>query len=375
MPAASARAFFFIPPVNKPTGGVTVIWRMAHILRQAGREAFLVFRERGGWRPQAGEVPEADFETLDLTPEDVWMVPEGWGNALAPGLRAGARCLAYVQNWAYLFTGLPPGVDWRSLPVGLVAVSRPVAWFMKMSLGLEVPVLRPGIDLEAFSPPPGKPGPLRVGYMPRKNKALAEQIMAVIRSRGRFEAVFEPISGLDQAGVAALLGRSHAFLATGFPEGCPLPPLEAMACGAIPAGFAGLGGWDYMRQMDAPGDMPSGHEGQDQGLLTGPAPGHGPADGETGAAWPLARGAGRAGGPGAYLPDCPLEAVPWGGNGCFVPDNDVMGAALALERVLGLWTEGGQALERVLASCRDTAAAYGMAVQRRAVLDFWKRLG
>jgi glycosyltransferase involved in cell wall biosynthesis len=327
------RTLFFIPPVRKAAGGVAVLCRMAAALREAGHDASLVLRERSGWLPDTEGVPQLDFDQANIARGDVWVVPEGWVNALAPGLRAGARCLVYVQNWAYLFTGLPPGVEWRSLDVSFLAVSRPVAWFIEQSLGQSLgataPILRPGIDLSVFAAPPSKPDTLAVAYMPRKNKALADQVRAVIRARGRFSPEWVEISGLDREGVAAALSRSHAFLATGFPEGCPLPPLEAMASGAIPAGFAGLGGWDYMRQADG----------------------------------------------GGYVPECPMDPVPWEGNGFYVPDNDVMGAALALEKALELWQRGGEELARVRRACAATAGAYGLEPQRRAVLDFWERLG
>jgi hypothetical protein len=347
MQTRQARTFFFIPPLRKTTGGVAVICRMAAFLREAGHEVALALYDPAGWRPGDTGLPEVNFSSLALAPEDLWVVPEGWVNALAPGLSAGARCLAYVQNWAYLFTGLPSGVDWRELRVTLVAVSRPVAWFMEQSLGLSPPILRPGIDLGLFAPNlddrnagpglapdrpaplPVKPDTLSVAYMPRKNKALAEQIRAVIQARGRFEVKWVEIAGLDQAGVAAALRECHAFLATGFPEGCPLPPLEAMASGAIPAGFAGFGGWDYMRQTL----------------------------------------------PGTYAPECPLDQVPWSGNGFYAPDNDVLGAALALEKALEAWRHGGDALRTVLDNCARTAKAYGLGPQREAVLDFWERLG
>jgi hypothetical protein len=343
MQTKPARTFFFIPPLRKTAGGVAVIYRMASFLREAGYEVALVLRDPAGWRPDDLGLPEVDFSSLELTLDDLWVVPEGWVNALAPGLAAGSRCLVYVQNWAYLFTGLPSGVDWRALPVTLLAVSRPVAWFVEQSLGVTAPVLRPGIDLGLFAPSfvrPGivpdslapplvKPETLSVAYMPRKNKALADQVRAVIHARGRFAVKWVEVAGLDQDGVAAALRECHAFLATGFPEGCPLPPLEAMASGAVPVGFAGFGGWDYMRQAA----------------------------------------------PGMYAPDCPLDLVPWGGNGYFAPDGDVLGAALGLEKALQLWREGGGPLRAVLENCASTAEAYGLGPQRKAVLDFWGRLG
>jgi hypothetical protein len=313
--------------MRKATGGVTILYRICAALCRRGLPAWLVPRESGAWKPEVQGLPEVPFAELRLSPGDIWLVPEGWVNALAPGLQAQADCLVYVQNWAYLFSGLPHGVDWRSLPVRFLAVSRPVAWFVEQSLGRPADILRPSIDISAFAQAGPKPEKLTVAYMPRKNKALAEQIRAVFQARGAFEVTWREIAGLDQAGVAKVLAESHIFLATGFPEGCPLPPLEAMAAGAVPVGFAGLGGWDYMRQARQPG----------------------------------------------FLPECPLEDVPWGPNGFYAADGDVMGAVLGLEQACRLWRRGGARLGDILAAGRMTAAGYGLDAMDKAVVELWHR--
>jgi hypothetical protein len=329
------RTFIFIPPLRKATGGAAVLVDIGCILHAAGLPVRIVLREQGTWLPDTADGLERQpWSGLDLEPGDLWLVPEGWVNALAPGLKAGARCVVYSQSWIFLFTGLPPGTDWRSLPVSFLAVSQPVAVFIREALGLRAPILRPGIDPSVFRPGPKSPATLRVAYMPRKNKALAELIRNVWQARnpdlaGRVEWV--PVQGLDRAGVAAALGGAHVFLSTGFPEGCPLPPLEAMACGCLCAGFAGTGGWDYMRQASV------------------------------------------AGVPG-YQPWLPLREVPWGGNGLWAADGDVLGAALALEGAVNLWRAGGPGLEEVLANGAATAAAYGLDAQREAVLETWQGL-
>ena len=334
------RTFIFLPPVHKPTGGVAVLYQIAAILREAGHAAFLVPRDKGGWSPAslAGAVETIAWEDLRLTPEDVWLAPEGWPNALAPGLSAQARCLLYCQNWAYLFSALPPGLHLSALPLGFLAVSEPVAWFMAQSLpglsGTLPDILRPGIDLALFRAPQEKPdGPLRVAFMPRKNKALAQQVRAIFESRNRSlarEVEFAEISGLDAPGVARVLADSHVFLSTGFPEGCPLPPLEAMACGCLPVGFSGFGGWDYMRQAQYGG--------------------------------------------GRFRPWWPLREVPWGGNGLWSADADVLDAALNLETALDWWKTRAGELSLALKAGQETARAYGQDRQRDQVLDLWRRL-
>ncbi|WP_027176761.1 glycosyltransferase family 4 protein [Desulfovibrio aminophilus] len=322
------RTLLFLPPVKRPTGGVAVIRRLAEVLHRSGREAFLVPRDRSGWTPEESEdcAPPLWWEDLRLTPDDLWLVPEGWVNALAPGLEARARCLVYCQNWAYLFSSLPPGTWWPQLPVEFLAVSDPVAWFMETSLGRRPPVLRPGIDLERFRPG-DRSGPLTVAFMPRKNRALAQQIRALFETRnGGSRVRWLEIDGLSAQGVAEALGRAHIFLVTGFPEGCPLPPLEALACGCLCVGFSGFGGWDYMRQAQ---EEPRFH------------------------------------------PWWPLREVDWGGNGFWCADGDVLDAALCLEEAVRLLERGDDRLKAILAAGRATADTYGLDSFRRAVLDTW----
>ncbi|MFW5836395.1 MAG: glycosyltransferase family 1 protein [Desulfovibrionaceae bacterium] len=321
---------FFLPPVKRPAGGVAVLVKLASLLHRAGLPVRLVPRQEGWLPPDAELAPLTPWDELSLTPNDVWVAPEGWANALLPGLKAQARCLVYCQNWAYLFSSLPPGLRLGELPVEYLAVSHPVARFIEESLGARPAVLRPGLDLETFHPPESKPGPpWRVAYMPRKNKALAGQIRAVLEARGRVGDVsWLEIEGRGPAGVADLLRSAHVFLAAGFPEGCPLPPLEAMACGCLVTGFTGFGGLDYMRQ--APG-----------------------------AAW---------------TPPHPLRPVPWDGNGLWSADNDVLDAALNLERALGWWAEAAGELAPALDAAQQTARAYSMQAHQETALDIFRSL-
>ncbi|EPR41698.1 glycosyl transferase group 1 [Desulfovibrio sp. X2] len=329
------RTFVFLPPVRRATGGVAVLRTVAEVLARAGREAFLVPRESGQAYLEDAAAPVVPWDALSLSPGDCWLVPEGWPNALAPGLAAKARCLVYVQNWAYLFSALPQGADWRGLPVSFLAVSDPVRRYILETIGRDCPVLRPGIDLARFAAPAKKPGgPLRVAFMPRKNKALAEQIRdgftARRRGAGLSEVHWLAVENMSQAEVAAALSSAHVFLATGFPEGCPLPPLEAMASGCLCVGFGGFGGHDYMRQA---GDFP-----------------------------------------GAYAPWWELRDVPWGGNGLWCADADVAAAVNGLVQAAAWWETGDARLGPALAAGQATARACSAQAQSEAVLTLWEEM-
>ncbi len=328
------RTFLFLPPLRGVSGGLAVLADTAAMLDAAGFPVTLVLREPASPPLAAGlGLPTVPLAETGLTADDLYLIPEGWPNALAPGLAAGSRCLVYCQNWAYLWNGLPDGVTWDRLAVSFLAVSDPVARFIGEALGSLPPVLRPGIDPARFYPPTSKPDPhpVRVAYMPRKNKGLADMIRQFTTARARrTDLLLEwvAIDRLPPDGVAEALRGCHVFLATGFPEGCPLPPLEAMACGCVVAGFAGFGGFDYMR--------PIGDSG--------------------------------------YAPSVPLREVPWGGNGFYAADNDVFGAAWCLEQAARLWIEGDEGLTRALENGRLTAAAYGPEKRREALVALWKGL-
>jgi glycosyltransferase involved in cell wall biosynthesis len=175
-------------------------------------------------------------------------------------------------------------------------------------------------------------GPVRVAYMPRKNSALATRIRQTLTARleaGGPRVVWEEIHGLPPEGVAKVLSRSHIFLATGFPEGCPLPPLEAMACGCLVVGYTGFGGFDYMRSAD-----------------------------------------GFAG----HTPWWELRNVPWGGNGLYVADADVLGAALALETAANWVVKDDPRYHAAVDQARATSKAYSLDAQFQAVDHIWNTI-
>jgi glycosyltransferase involved in cell wall biosynthesis len=309
------KVWIFYPPLKTMSGGCMVLLQIARQLLAMGRLGGVLCWEAPPREADAADLPWQRAGLADMAREDVFLVPEGWPNALVFGLRARCRTVLYCQNWSYLFHGLEEGVHWRDLPVEFLAVSDPVAWHMEQVLGRRPGIVRPFIDAGIFHAPVAKPGgPVRIAFMPRKNKALAEQVRRIFEERNPSADVhWVPIHGLDRDGVAESLRSCHVFVASGFPEGCPLPPLEAMASGCLCAGFTGFGGWDYMRQVGPDGFAPHG-----------------------------------------YAP----RVVPWGGNGWWAADGDVLGAASGLERALAVLRAGGAEYAQILENARRTAEWY-----------------
>lgn len=324
------KTYFYLPSIEKISGGVAVISQLGKSLISLGYDVGFVTKETLPAEFNLSMVETYQFETVTIQPEDRWIVPEGWPNALLPGIRAKAKCAVYVQNWAYLLGLLTDGVEWHSLPVRMIAVSKPVAKFIKDTLGFTAPVIRPAIDQKIFYPNEGNRKDitkLRIAWMPRKNKNLGKQIKIIFESSLKLKGHPLPrwftIENCSVNKVAEIMRSVDIFLATGFPEGFALPPLEAMACGCLVVGFTGMGGWDYMRQAWADG----------------------------------------------FIPALELDKLAWGSNGFFASDGDVWGAAIALEQAYKMFLSG-QAKE-IIEQGLKTARHFTYEKQKHEISRIW----
>ncbi len=326
----------FLPPLPHLSGGMLVLIQIGNHLASLGHTVHFVVHDGEldfiGYSEvyDRTTIPIVHWSSLELSPEHVWIVPDGWTNALVVGIKAGARCIMYIQNWAFSLRTLPENVFWQNLPVEFMYVSEPVRNFVREITGKDGPIVRPGIDLNLFYTLPKNPlgertknNPIRIAWMPRKNKVFGELVNDALQQRmsrlyPHIPIQFVPIQRVPHHEVANILRTCHIFLVTGFPEGCPLPPLEAMASGCIPVGFTGFGGWDYMRQFNiTDSEMP-------------------------------------------YLakPWFELSERGFGGNGFYVEDAHVLAATLALEQAVVLVHEDSAAYKEICQNLSATAQEY-----------------
>lgn len=294
------------------------IYRHVEALARAGMPAFVLHRRRG--EPMRWFDTTAPVTTLDsgilLRPPDVLVIPEGDWRLIADTAGAGLERVVFAQGWSFIYGGrepLPPGSDWRTWGIrDAIAVSRYVQRFIRRAMGLPSAVVHPGIDLDLFRPVPARRR-LQVACMPRKNPRDLQMIQGILRSRFPRHArvPFVEIDQLSQRQTAAALAASAVFLASGYPEGFGLPPLEALACGCLVVGFTGRGGREYLRHGE----------------------------------------------------NCLLAA-----------DGDVLGAAEQLARALDLLASGDEGAAAALRQRGlETAARFSLDAGGRAVQRFWQR--
>ena len=71
----------------------------------------------------------------------------------------------------------------------------------------------------------------QIAFLTHKNTSDLAQVLKILSLRGRLKGwELVPIEGLDEAGVATVLGQSRLFLSFGHQEGLCLSNLEALAC-------------------------------------------------------------------------------------------------------------------------------------------------
>ena len=121
---------------------------------------------------------------------------------------------------------------------------------MVTRMGWERPahVVRPALDpVFAGARARGGPRTLRVAAIPNRRPQEWRLLRGALRSQrpDLADVPWIEIRGVSRREVARLVAGSEVFLATGLLEGLGLPPLEAMAAGALVVGFHGGGGQEY----------------------------------------------------------------------------------------------------------------------------------
>ncbi len=249
------------PDNNKPSGGVKILYRHVDVLNRNGIEAAVLHQARGfrcDWFRNETRIEY--LENVRLGAEDFLVIPEIYGPNIAamgsmPAIGRQARKVIFNQNCRYTFLGqtlesvLAPHFElpYQSRPefAGAIVVSEDSRDYLEFAFpGLDVWRIHNAIDAALFSFQGSKKR--QICFMPRKHSEDAIQVLGMLSLRGSlrgFEVV--AIDGMTEVQVAEVMKSSMFFLSFGYPEGCPLPPAEAMACGCVVVGYDGFGGREY----------------------------------------------------------------------------------------------------------------------------------
>lgn len=226
---------------------------VAHVvaLRELGLRAYLLYI------PSGSEVERFDCgapvvlwsNRMILGEGDVAVVPEAWPNVLRAMARMPCRRLIHCQNPFYVFHAFDDIASVESLGYREMLSCSGFTTEMLRRFGYPHPVhtVRPALAPE-FSGAGGNKT-RQIAYMPRKRAnetAFVQGLFKSLYTQHR-DIPWITIQNMSREECARVMRDSAVFASFSFTEGLGLPPLEAMACGCIVAGFDGLGGADYSR--------------------------------------------------------------------------------------------------------------------------------
>lgn len=258
---AGRRIFYVSKNFSHPLGGVRISHHHVGILARNGFDAAILLRQD---RPQdffPADVPTQVFSTsFQFRDDDIFVVPEPWGDFLAQLAARPVRKVVFCQNHFYVSYGLGLHRDYSAYGVETVfCCGDVIAEFLRATFGLaRVPIVHNAIDHTMFKPGPKR---LQIAYMPRKMAKEVDFIRMAFRLRHpQFASLpWLPIDMVVESEVARRLRESAIFLSLSRLEGVGLPPLEAMASRCLVVGFTGGGGLEFARDDNgfwcAPDDL------------------------------------------------------------------------------------------------------------------------
>lgn len=229
------------------TGGIKIVYRHAELLTQSGFDAW-VWQPEGkpAWFESTARIlNEPRFLPL---PNDVLVFPETINGILAELVQADlpVRKVLYCQNHYYaLFNSIAPE---RLAGLGFAAIacqSGIAKMFLERVLHLkEVKIVPCVIDTNQFRPRHKR---MQIALTPRKLPRESATIHRIFRLKypALASTPWLAIENRSEGETAEILGDSAILLSLPFLESFGLVALEAMACGAVVAGFDGYGGREY----------------------------------------------------------------------------------------------------------------------------------
>jgi glycosyltransferase involved in cell wall biosynthesis len=231
-----------------PVGGVRVLYRHVEILNRAGFDAYVVHRTPGwrlDWFQSSAPVLYATGQFVSTS--DWLVIPEDHREVLHAFAKFPGNKVLFCQNHWYVFNGIEFDQSWADFGIReLLVSSKPIRDFARRVMRVEPTLIPLSIERAVFHGAPNV-RPLQVALMPRKGgqhirfiRGTVLQLEPTLR-----DVPWVQIDGCNEVQVATLLRQSPFFISTGFHEGFGLPPLEAMACGAIVVGFTAGGGAEY----------------------------------------------------------------------------------------------------------------------------------
>lgn len=232
---------------DKPIGGVKVIYQHCMLLRELGFNAkpLLMGKYHGNFFHF--DVPTVRFNDVrnKISHSDIIIATEF--RPYEGLLFKESTKIMFLQNWMGLTKWLETEDKEKTyLELGynkVMTCSQFCSNYVEQHMNIPVDTITNGIDLALFKPVDNKRIVNRILVMSRKKPTDLATILNLLKN-----SIYEIriVDGLTQNQLINEYQSADIFVATGYPEGFSLPPLEAMACGCVVVGFTGGGGGEFM---------------------------------------------------------------------------------------------------------------------------------
>lgn len=279
--------FYYCPTIIHPCGGVKQIYRHVDVLNNNGYNAAVVHSRKGfrvKWfdnktrivysRRLAMELRcldmykrfpqfvkrililisiiwdhiEHNYKIANYDDNLVVVLPESF-LFLSSELLPGVKKVIFCQNHNYLLNLMDSNsfqqIETSKHVVGFISISEYITSFLKKLFSDKLICVVPnGIDTMIFNNTNEKESV--IAYMPRKLRDESKIIVDILKKRDKLQKwKIIPIDNMSQTEVCEVLKKTKLFLSFNYLDGFGLPPVEALACGALVAGYTGQGGEEY----------------------------------------------------------------------------------------------------------------------------------
>ncbi len=287
------KIYYYCPPMNIASGGVSVIFKQVRILKEAGYNVVIIYEPRVDNKASMEESQKHKkqlyvFERFDtswlgaeandidiialgegnlkfndgkviqglqltINPEDMVIIPEGFPNVMEKFAQIPCKKIILAQSWYYILNSLQIGAKWSQHGIfDVISVSQGITDYIKAIFPeMQIKNTSQSIDTNLFkrySPVDKYP---KIAYMPGRSQDAIIKTHNLIKTFYAFFPHFrwirfDELKGLSKEDFAERLGTSSICLYTDEIAGFGTMPLEAMACGTHVVGWTPLGGKEYM---------------------------------------------------------------------------------------------------------------------------------
>ena len=287
--------YFYCPPMNIASGGISVLFKNAQILREAGYNVVMVYEPRIDqkasydasmktkkrvdifevFNPEwlgnlkegielkplgAGDLRFNNNTTIKgfgmvLNPEDFFLIPEGFPNIMEQISKMPCRKIVLAQSWYYILNSMNLGQKWQHFGIkDVISVSDGITEYLNAIMpGLSIKQYSQSIDRTLFKKIDNVEKNPVIVFTPGRTQDAVIKTWNVIKTFYSFFphlswVRFDELKGLSKEDFAERLGAASICLYTDEIAGFGTLPLEAMAMGTHVVGWTPLGGKEYMKQ-------------------------------------------------------------------------------------------------------------------------------